>query len=208
MRMSGLAGAWLLLCSESVAAQSIETRAVPLASEIKAAGGTLPSLDKGPSAEGKEAFFRRGIQGQVLVGGVIELDGTIRDASILETSGSGELDAFAQDLIVRSRFTPAKDSHGTPVASRAKVPVYLWKDSLADGSLTKKSCADFVVDADWHARTFPDAKPSGMRIWLLTSGAMLVATRDWRSKRPTFEEVYARCKAKPQRRFLDAYTDR
>ena len=179
---------------------------IPRASEIRAAGGTVPELVSGPEDTGKEALFAIGNQGDVRIEVTIGADGAVRGTTIAVSSRSPELDSFAASLIARSQFKPARNKAGEAIAVRATVPVHLWKDSLVDGSLESKTCADFVIDADWHAKAFPEQRPTQLRVWLLLTGALAVSQRDGFSRpSPDFQKVYDICRANPARKFTDVY---
>ena len=178
------------------------------AGTLRAAGGSLPVMTYAPPSDGKEALFARGIQGMVRIRVVVGTDGALRDASIADSSRSPELDAFALGLVGRMTFQPAKDKAGQPVAVIAHFPMELWKDSAMDGTLFAKSCADFVMDADWFRQTFPEKRPDQLRGWLLLSG-MFVAQRYTLGAKsgtgPDFQAVYDACRAKPKRKLVDMY---
>jgi TonB family protein len=201
-----------LSCATPATAQdtSIQTE-IPDARRVKEQGGSLPSLDSAPSDPGKELLFKRGIQGEVRISGVVDADGSFRQAAIASSSRSDELDRFAMDLLTRAKFTSAKDRNGQPVPARATVPLYFWKDSLTDGSLFSKSCADFVIDADWYATAFPEKKPDDLRSWLMLSGMVFAGQYRQGAKKlrsPEYSTVYAACKAKPSRKFVDTFMEK
>jgi len=178
------------------------------AAGLRAAGGSPPVMTYAPPADGKEALFARGIQGAVRIRVVIGTDGALRDASIADSSRSAELDAFALGLVGRMTFQPAKDKAGRPVAVISHFPMELWKDSAMDGTLFAKSCADFVMDADWFRQTFPEKRPDQLRGWLLLSGLFFAQRYTLGAKPgtgPDFQAVYDACRAKPKRKLVDMY---
>lgn len=85
------------------------------------------------------------------------------------------------------------------------MPVYLWKDSLMDGTLFAKKCSDFIVDADWFAQAFPEKTPTDLRGWLLMTGASVSMPGGLTRRSPDYRKVYDTCKEKPGRKFADVY---
>jgi TonB family protein len=195
----------LALAALIAPAEALAQAAIPTLAELKQAGGTLPKVLSGPEAEGKEAFFARGMQGEMLIGMTIGADGLVTGTSILTSSRAPELDAFAASLIARTRFEPARNKAGEAVAVQGRMPVYLWKDSLVDGSLFAKKCSDFIVDADWFAQAFPEKKPTDLRVWLLMTGASVSMPGGLNRRSPDYRKVYDACQEKPGRKFADVY---
>ena len=193
-----------LLSSVPAAAQD----QVADAAQIRADGGSLPVVAYAPPSDGKEMFFAQGIQGEVRVRVIIGIDGALREASIVGSSRSPELDAFALGLVRLMTFRPAKDKTGQPVAVVAQFPVELWKDSATNGTLAAKSCGDFVIDSDWFRQAFPEKNPDQLRVWLLMTG-IFFAQRYVREGKadvgPDFQAVYHACRAKPKRNLVETY---
>jgi TonB family protein len=178
------------------------------AAQLRAAGGSLPVMTYAPPSDGKQEFFVRGIQGAVRIRVVIGTDGALQDASIATSSRSPELDTFALGLVRRMTFQPAKNKDGQPVAVISHFPMELWKDSAVDGTLFAKSCADFVLDADWFRQAFPEKQPDQLRGWLLLTGIFIAQRYSSGAKQltgPDFQTVYEACHAKPKRKLVDIY---
>lgn len=208
MKFHAIALAYISL-STVLSAQVVPAQPEVLsASQVRAIGGAVPALLSGPSSTGKEVFFANGIQGEIRIAGTIGVDGSMHSAAVVTSSRSSELDAFALGLITNSKFEPGKDKAGEAIPVRVTIPVYLWKDSLADGTLFSKLCGDFVVDADWHAQAFPEEQPSQLRSWLMASGAS-VAYNFTHKRKPTkvpdFRTVYDACRGKPSRKFFEVF---
>lgn len=193
----------VLLSSSALAQDEILT-----ASKNREMGGSPLKITSGPPDDGKEVFFSKGIQGEPRIEFVVGADGALSEAFVVESSRSAELDEFALSLVKNSTFEPAKDKSGQPVAVRASVPIRLWKDSIADGSIFEKRCDDFLLDAAWFIQAFPEKKPNQMRSWLLLTGALVAArfTNDTAiRKAPDFQAVYNGCKKEPSGKFVDVY---
>lgn len=102
----------LALAALLAPAEALAQAQIPTLAELKAAGGTMPKTVSGPGADGKQAFFARGIQGEMMIGMTIGADGLVIETSIITSSRSPELDAFAASLIARTRFEPARNKAG------------------------------------------------------------------------------------------------
>ena len=124
--------------------------------QIKAMGGQNPKLTDGSPDPDVSALHKQGIQGEMKFSGYVGSDGLMHDVVLTKSSHSKELDDVGLGLVKGSTFRPGSDAAGKPVAVRVIFPVYLWKDSMMDPAFFKKTCADFVADADWHAKAFPD----------------------------------------------------
>lgn len=68
-----------------------------------------------------EALRKRGIEGTVLVRIIVETDGTVSESSLIQSSGHGELDDAAVQVMYQWRFAPAK-RNGSAVRASASIP--------------------------------------------------------------------------------------
>lgn len=200
----------LMLCAATFSGSALAQDEVLTALQNREMGGSPLAILSGPPAAGKEVLFARGIQGEMRIQVVVGADGVLREALIVVSSRSPELDNFALDLAKKMVYRPAKDKAGQPVTIKAAFPIELWKDSIVDGSLFEKRCDDFVLDADWFRQTFPEKRPDQMRSWLMLTG-VIVAGRVARKAEslditPDFQTVYNECRKKPSRKFVDIYT--
>jgi TonB family protein len=188
--------------------------------QVKVMGGALPRLTSAPKGPDLSGLYKKGVQGEVVFNLIIGKDGSIRNVAIKGSSRSPELDAIATGLVNGSKFSPAADHDGKPVDVRAELPMYFWKDSMADPKFFKKTCRDFLTDVDWRTEHFPEEKPEQYRGWLLAKGAMVISSiraagglsaigqsREF-PKTPTYSDVIDGCKAKPDRIFFDVLTGR
>lgn len=183
------------------------------AAELKEAGGKMPRIVESPEeVPGLEELHARGIQGQSVVELVIEADGTISDRRVVTPSPSPELDQVALGLIDYFVAEPGVDGDGQPVAVIAKLPLSFWKDSIANGSLAEKTCADFVIDADWYLSVNPDGSIKDMRVWPMTVGAFIIgnpaqdiAERFKGAPQPDPDELYKYCSEKPEKKFMRTF---
>lgn len=72
-----------------------------------------------------------GVEGWVRVGFTIDVDGAVRDATVIDAKPQrGVFDNAALRAIARWRFAPRRDGTGTPVASRAE---YTIEFKIGDG---------------------------------------------------------------------------
>ena len=177
--------------------------------QIADMGGKPPKLLDSPEGPDVEALYRQGIQGEIHFSGYVGADGRMHDVTVLKSSRSPDLDTVARSLVEDSRFTPATDAAGEPVAVKVTYPVSLWKDTLTNPAFLKKSCGQFVVDADWFAQAFPEEKREKYRGWTLANGMLIVGSVSQKievSKLPDFASVYEQCKAHPERKFFSVLT--
>lgn len=210
------------LASQSEVVDALEAtetqHPVMTSAEVKEAGGSLPEIVESPDVvPGLEDLQARGIQGQSVVQFIIQADGTITETTIASSSKSDELDQVALELVDLFVAKAALDAEGQPVAVSVKMPLNFWKDSLVDGSLIEKTCADFVIDADWFLSVNPESSIKDMRVWLMTSGAFIsaffnsgrasesMADRFKNAPRPDPDELYQYCSQKPKKKFFESF---
>lgn len=178
--------------------------------QVREMGGKPPALLSAPKEPDVEALHKQGIQGEIVLSGYVGGDGRMHDLVVVRSSRSAELDAVAQGLARGSTFTPGADASGKPIAVKVSYPVSLWQDTLMSQAFLKKSCAQFVIDADWHARAFPEEQPDKYRGWLLAKGMAFLSGRSAVAKAtsPDYAAVYNACKTQPQRNFFDVLLGR
>ncbi|WP_185960167.1 TonB family protein [Erythrobacter insulae] len=176
-------------------------------SALKKAGGTPPAfIDSPEEVAGLKELQALGAQGEPTIDFVIRADGSITDIVVSKSTGSPELDAVAVALVGQFTAQPGRDAAGNPVDVAAEMPLNFWKDSLAKGQLGEKTCAEFLIDADWHLAMFPDQTIKDMRIWKLTLGAaVLVHPDSFAFKKPTPQDVYDNCQKKPKAGFFKTF---
>lgn len=195
---------------EKTEAETVEAPVKPepiTLNALRDAGGTPPSVIDGPDQpEVVEELQARGIQGQPVVKFIVQPDGSVTDVAIERTSQSDELDQVALDLTREMVVEPGKDADGNAVAVATQMPFNFWKDSMASGQLFKKTCADYVIDADWFLAKNPDKALNDMRLWKLTLGTYVVTHKDgFRAKHPKPQDVYDNCAAKPKAKFFKTF---
>jgi hypothetical protein len=171
--------------------------------QIREMGGQPPKLLDSPPEPDVDELYRQGIQGEMQFTGSVGTDGRMHDVVLTKSSRSAELDAIGLSLVNGSTFTPATDGSGTPIAARVVYPINLWKDSLLNPEFAQKSCAQFIIDADWFAQAFPEERPERYRGWLLANGALLSSSLEREAPLADFASVYEECKEHPRRRFLE-----
>ncbi|WP_374410533.1 energy transducer TonB [Novosphingobium colocasiae] len=206
-------------CEPAAPEKGLDGELVYTACQIKAIGGAVPKILSSPKEPDLTNLYKQGIQGDVLFDLVIGQNGRIRNASLNKSSRSPELDKIAVDLLNGSTFSSAADHDGKPVAVRATLPMYFWKDSMTDPKYFKKSCHEFLIDVNWRAEHFPEEKPEEYHGWLLAKGAIVISSlraaglsgigqhREF-PKTPAYSDVIEACKAKPERPFFDVLTSK
>lgn len=81
----------------------------------------MPIADQSPPPQYPSAALRRGDSGTVVVRAEVDASGMPTAVTVIERSGSRELDRAARDAVSRWRFTPAS-SNGQPVAGSIEIP--------------------------------------------------------------------------------------
>lgn len=175
--------------------------------ELQKAGGKAPLITFVPKERAPlKELQARGIQGEPRIAFIVGIDGTIRDIRIKETTGSDELDAFAVTLVSGMKVEPGQNASGEAVEVLKEIPLNFWKDSLVNGSLQAKTCADYVIDADWFMATFPDKELRNMRVTTMSLGVLVaLGLRDFPKKVPKEHKAYQTCKRKPEANFFEVY---
>lgn len=148
------------------------------------------------------ALSRRGVQGEATVEIRMGNDGN-RVALVRESSRSAELDALAV------RMAKRLDLRGGNEATQGLVRFRFRKDS--DTTIATKSCADFNVDAAYHAATFQESNPRSMPVMVESIGRLIYSmhreNQDERKVFPPFEPVLdatvAACARTPEKGFVD-----
>ena len=163
-------------------------------------------LVEAPKAPYPDALKAQGQQGEVGLQGTVQVDGSLRDVSVTSSSRSAELDRIAVESFSKWRFTPAADAAGNPIEAPVRTKIEFWKDDLMN--FGGKSCADFVIDYDWHNSVYPDGS-ARMRLGLFLQGAGLFGggptARTLAPLQKDFDSIWKRtydgCKAQPRKPF-------
>ncbi len=74
-----------------------------------------------PTPAYPELARNAGIEGQVVIKALVEIDGSVIDAEVLKSSGNQSLDAAAVQAAYRAKFTPAKQ-RDQPVRVPVSIP--------------------------------------------------------------------------------------
>lgn len=107
-----------------------------------------------------------GIQGEVVVGGTVQTDGTIANVVVVESSRSSVLDEASVAALRQWTFLPVE----TPVLYQ--VEIEFRKDDL--NTLATKTCTDLNVDVAYFRQAFPEAPVSDMPLKDVLVGLMMV----------------------------------
>lgn len=159
-----------------------------------------------PKAPYPDTLKAQGQQGEVGLRGIVQVDGSLRDISVTSSSRSPELDRIAVESFTKWRFAPAADAAGNTVEAPVRTTIEFWKDDLMN--FGGKSCADFVIDYDWHYSVYPD-RSERMRLGLFLQGAGLLGggptARTLAPLQKDFDSIWKRtydgCKAQPGKPF-------
>jgi TonB family protein len=167
-----------------------------------------------------EALHSKGVQGVVEVLATLGSDGKPTEVSVASGSRSPALDAAGLALVKGLQFgvkAPAEgaSSPAVPNATRVLVPVAFLRDSL--GTLGKKTCAEFVVDVDYHRATFPEQQVADMSVIQMTTGALVMGGFQRtgpdqmvalaKKAKAAGRDIAAACAAAPERLFLQQFKE-
>jgi len=164
------------------------------------AGARRPVVISYSDPAGLTDLYRQGIQGKLRIAGYIGVDGRVHDAHVIESSRSAELDEAGVAAINTTTFKPAMDATGKALAVQTTIPLEYWKDDLSN--IGNKTCRDFVVDADWHAKTFPEERPNQLRSYSLATGMFFAHSGT--VPHADFQTIYQACAAHPEMKYLAA----
>jgi TonB family protein len=165
-----------------------------------------PQLLTQPSLVYPEVAKKEGHQGTVKIRLSINAEGAVDGAEVVESSKSALLDAAAIELTKSWNFSPAIDSEGHSVSTKALVPIEYVKDSIAD--LPSKTCSDFNSDVKWFKSVYPDKPIAEMRIYNLSLGALVVGSGSTsqmieisKKFKKAYEKTLVRCADKPDENY-------
>ncbi len=119
---------------------------------------TAPKFIKGPRATIPSEAKAEGAQGKVVVSGIIGIDGQFGSLSVKESSKSDWLDNAAVRVASASKFVPAKDAAGQPIAIVVNMPFEFSNTTAPEGNgvgIIRYRCDQFVRDSDWWSKTWP-----------------------------------------------------
>ena len=177
-----------------------------------------PKLISGQAPELPEEARAIGAQGIVTLKGTVRADGTLTDVVVVEGTGSDLVDRTALEAFSAAKFAPAVDAEGKPVDASVTMKVDLLKDSVLDKrrDVTKKTCADFVIDFDWFRSTHPNDENIQMPLYSLMLGtyvvmrgmeaeSMLTSARQIKIAWPA---TYEECRKHPDKLFFEQLNKR
>ena len=158
----GAAGAlFLLALSTSQAHAGEASRNTSSASWAEAVANrenmaTPPKFVEGPYATLTESEKALGHHGPVVVEGIIDVDGRMREPRIKVSSRAEAVDAIALDAAGASTFSPAMDAAGAALAVVVAMPFDLVSYKSRSGGMFEYRCDQFVRDMDWWKRAHPE----------------------------------------------------
>jgi len=212
--------------SADPSAVAADSSAVAAARAARARVKTRPESVPPPEADRKriDAELERrvaaaralGHHGQVVVEGIIGIDGRFTDLRVRTSSRADDLDALALDSARATIFKPARDAAGVPLAIWGAMPFEVMPASFGMGTIAGYRCDAFVRDMDWWQGAWPEAKLRDSRLYLMVSGFELVRAIGAsgvdggmaKLKASTFDDRWvqglATCRSQPSMKFLDA----
>jgi TonB family protein len=182
--------------------------ALPAAAQAPTASRQEPRPITRVAPEYADAERAAGVQGEVVVRGTVQLDGSVTDGVIVTSSRAPTLDQAALAAFQRWTFAPATEG-GQPVVSTVEQRIAFHKDSL--DTLAQKTCADLGVDIGYFQRTFPELQISDMPLRHVSVGLVMVMapggmTLDViRRATAAFDRTVEWCATHPDGLYLDRY---
>lgn len=136
-----------------------------------------PRVLSGPHPELPEDERTAGHNGTVLVEGIADAEGNFAEVHLRQSSGAPVLDALALDAARKTRFTPATDANGRPIAVPVTMPFefYTSQSSEPGGGLVHYNCEQFVRDTDWWRSVHSDAKWDDYKLYKFMVGFAIIA---------------------------------
>ena len=116
-----------------------------------------------------------GVQGRVIVSAMLQTDGSLKQAMILDSSRSLALDLAAINVIQSLQYQlaqPLQVKEGVAV----QIPVEFKKDSYAN--IHQKSCAEFNQDFSYLRSTFSDQKIDELEVFKIPLGSIFLFLSD------------------------------
>jgi TonB family protein len=151
------------------------------------------------------AALASGARGEVLVRGVIGVDGRMSGLTVVESSRSPDLDQAAVAAFGRWTFSPGLDANGQPTT------VSVTEHFVFDYDLAKMTCAEATLELGWYAKAFPEKTRESSRLYLFSHFLLSLkvggqgpdALRRFRDYPAIFEQATNACASQPQALFLD-----
>lgn len=148
-----------------------------------------------------QALADKGIQGRTVFSTEVRVDGTFAPPTLVESSGSAELDAAATELAASLKANPQE------TAKPVLLPILFYKDSL--NNLHLKTCAQFNADHAYFAATFPTRPVGDMNVFDMATGVvaavrgmdMSAISRLSAAPQKTMEA----CAKRPKRLFMEEF---
>lgn len=233
MSVKGLTAALAVMLAAPAAATAAEPATPPALAaappttpeeaELAAAKANLarvkvkPKWVSGEEAPYPEAEQQAGHFGEVVISGVLGVDGRLRFAKVARSSDAPVLDALALAAAQSAVFEPAKDADGAAIAIPISYPqeFYGYKSAGPGGGIVRYSCKQFAADMDWWRSTHPDAKWSDLELYSMMVGVGVLARGGFggmdgaslKASLADFERRWVvainKCRAKPDKRFVD-----
>jgi TonB family protein len=175
--------------------------------------GRITTVDLMSLAPGERGYSpelaAQGIQGKVVLHLKLKPDGRVETATVQTSSRAEALDQLALQMVQNLRYRTRAPE---PLAE-VLAPIEYRRDSLA--TLASKSCAEFLLDASYYAKTFPDQTPRSMPVINLTAGLLFLgrgtgAISDrigWlKQVEAAAREIRAACERAPDAIYLKTFT--
>ncbi|RYD47726.1 MAG: TonB family protein [Sphingomonadales bacterium] len=160
---------------------------------------TAPEFKYEPATDRPAEALAAGEFGEVVLVGILDVQGSLREVRIGESSKSASIDAAALAAASEMRFQPARDATGAPIAMILRVNLeYEHASFRGANAIARYRCGQAVRDYDWWARTWPGKSD---RIYATPLGFSVAAgikdfDSDWRN-------AIESCRTAPKALMLD-----
>lgn len=155
-----------------------------------------------------DALRATGAAGDVGLGGVVRVDGSLVEPVVTKSSRVPEFDQLALDAFRTWTFKPGLDVEGKPMEAPVSARITFSGDTIE--TMGKKTCAEFVRDHEWFRATWPEAEVKSPLYYSTLGLFTLVAIRKGsgagllmvRAFGEAWEKTYKTCQKKPDALYI------
>ncbi len=145
----------MALAAAAPQATPTPTQAWAMAEANRPSMRTPPQFVEGPKAVLPNSEKAQGHHGEVVIEAILDIDGSMKEARVRQTSGAPALDDIALAAANATIFTPAKDANGAPLSVIISMPFDLVAYKSASGGIYAYKCGQFSRDMDWWRSVHP-----------------------------------------------------
>ncbi|MFO1228512.1 energy transducer TonB [Roseateles sp.] len=202
------------LAQSEGAASAASAAPVTSAAASSATANRITTVDVMSISPGERGYTpelaAQGIQGKVVLHLKLKPDGMVEVATVQTSSRAEALDQLALSMVQRLRY---RTSLPTPL-TEVLAPIEYRRDTLA--SLPEKRCAEFMLDAGYYEKTFPEQKLRSMPVVNMTAGMLFLGKgagdlsqrMKWlKQVEAAAREIRNACEREPEAGYLKTFTD-